>query len=96
MIRFELENTIEADIDKVCDMDSRYYDFHQPTEAVEDEGQIERPASSASQNSRHQQVCSLAQLFLVDFTGSTNLILYSVATAGAPICQMNLAASKAF
>ena len=65
MIRFELENTIEADIDKVCDMDSRYYDFHQPTEAVDDEDQSERPASSASQNSRHQQVCSLTKLSIV-------------------------------
>ena len=31
-IRFDLENTVEADIDKVCDMDSRYYDFYEPEE----------------------------------------------------------------
>ena len=27
-IRFDLENAIEADIDEVCDMDSRFYQFH--------------------------------------------------------------------
>ena len=63
-IRFELENTIEADIDKVCDMDSRYYDFRQPTEAVEDgeegegEGQTNRATSPADTNSRQRSVSS--------------------------------------
>ena len=27
-IRFDLENAIEADIDEVCDMDTRFYQFH--------------------------------------------------------------------
>ena len=27
-IRFELQNTIEADIEAVCDMESRYYDLY--------------------------------------------------------------------
>ena len=27
-IRFDLENNIEADIDEVCDMDTRLYQFH--------------------------------------------------------------------
>jgi hypothetical protein len=27
-IRFDLQNTIEADIEAVCDMDSRYYDLY--------------------------------------------------------------------
>ena len=62
-IRFELENTIEADIDKVCDMDSRYYDFRQPTEAVEDgeeegEGHNNRGTSPADTSSRQRSVSS--------------------------------------
>jgi len=52
-IRFELENTIEADIDKVCDMDSRYYDFHQPTEAVETPP-AERPEAHSASSQNHQ------------------------------------------
>ena len=27
-IRFDLQNTIEADIEAVCDMESRYYDLY--------------------------------------------------------------------
>ena len=35
-IRFDLENTIEADIDKVCDMKSRYYDFFEQQQLQEE------------------------------------------------------------
>ena len=38
-IRFDLENAIEADIDEVCDMDTRFYQFH-----------ISESESSASHN----------------------------------------------
>ena len=34
-IRFELQNTIEADIEAVCDMDSRYYDLYDVSMKIE-------------------------------------------------------------
>jgi len=48
-IIFDLENTIEADIDKVCDMDSRYYDFFQPEEEVRGNNKP-RPEEVSSQS----------------------------------------------
>lgn len=36
-IRFDLENTIEADIDEVCDMDVRFYQLHLEEEQVKEE-----------------------------------------------------------
>ena len=35
-IRFELQNTIEADIEAVCDMDSRYYDLYDVSMKVQE------------------------------------------------------------
>ena len=42
-IRFDLENNIEADIDEVCDMDTRLYQFHISESAEENPKQKENP-----------------------------------------------------
>ena len=39
-IRFELQNTIEADIEAVCDMESRYYDLYDVSFKLIDESSI--------------------------------------------------------
>ena len=50
-IRFDLENTIEADIDKVCDMENRYYDFHDPGKTLNGSlGEDERRESNNKEN----------------------------------------------
>ena len=43
-IRFDLENNIEADIDEVCDMDTRLYQFH----ISEQDGDFEEKATTAA------------------------------------------------
>lgn len=51
-IRFDLENAIEADIDEVCDMDTRFYQFH-ITETEQD-------SSDANQTRTQPQRMSLS------------------------------------
>lgn len=46
-IRFDLENTIEADIDEVCDMEMRFYQFHL---AADDEDQTRMSSSGSLPN----------------------------------------------
>jgi len=43
-IRFDLENNIEADIDEVCDMDTRLYQFH----ISEQDGDFEEKATTSA------------------------------------------------